>query len=91
VKRGGPVTIAKLHSVTKAELLRIYLEQQGIPAFLAAVESARVWGGLIESVKLQVQPEYAEIARKLVAKRLEADERRLAEGGGSRRHGREEQ
>ncbi len=74
------VTVANLHSLTKAELLRIYLEQQGIRAFLADVESARVWGGLVESVKLQVEPEHAEIARKLVTMRLEADERKLADG-----------
>jgi hypothetical protein len=64
------VTVAEFPQVLEAEAAKIFLEDNGIPAFVADENAAAMlWPNLV-GPKLQVAAADGERAKKLLAKRL---------------------
>lgn len=62
-------TIANFQKVEEAHLLRMRLEDAGIPAYLRDENMAQIWGVSIElgGIRVEVADEDADAARALLA------------------------
>jgi hypothetical protein len=66
----GPVCVAEVEGVIRAQIIRSYLEDAGIPAHLAGEAVAGVYGllqGPLSIVKVYVPAALADDARELLA------------------------
>jgi hypothetical protein len=65
------VTIATPYTLDEAQVLKSVLEGSGIPAFIPDEFTAQTQWGIISpggGVRLQVAPEHAEAARKILSR-----------------------